>query len=94
MDEDDKLWAITATVASVAAASLAKKTLGKTWEKRRGSIPGNPATDDTTWNEALMWAVVSGVAVGVVRLLAQRGVAYAFEKGRGGIPAKAQSQTA
>lgn len=92
MDDDDKMWAMAATVASLAAANLAKKTLSKSWIKRRGKVPGNPATDDTTWNEALVWAVVSGVTVGVVRLLAQRGVAYAFEAKRGSIPDKAATE--
>ncbi|MEO6987729.1 MAG: DUF4235 domain-containing protein [Aquihabitans sp.] len=94
MDEEDKVWAIAATLASLGAAKLTKNILSRSWEKRRGSVPGNPATDDTTWNEALMWAVVSGVAVGVARLLSQRGVAYAFEKGRGGLPAKAHDTAA
>ena len=89
VDEEDKVWAIAATLASLGAAKLTKNLLSKSWEKRRGSVPGNPATDDTTWNEALVWAVVSGVAVGVVRLLAQRGVAFAFEKSGSGLPAKA-----
>lgn len=86
MDEDDLLWSVAATGAAVGAAALAKKTMASVWTKRRGSVPGNPATDDTTWNEALVWAVVSGVAVGVVRLLAQRGVAAAFTKAGRGLP--------
>ena len=93
MDEDDKVWAMAATVASLGAAKLTKTLLSKSWEKRRGRVPGNPATDGTTWNEALLWAVVSGVSVGVMRLMAQRGVAFAFEKTGNGLPAKA-SETA
>lgn len=94
MDEDDKVWAIAATVASLGAAKLTKSVLSKSWAKKRGKVPGNPATDDTSWNEALMWAVVSGVAVGVARLLSQRGVAYAFEKVGKGLPAKANDTAA
>lgn len=94
VDEDDKVWAIAATLASLGAAKLTKKLLSKSWEKRRGSVPGNPATDDTSWNEALVWAAVSGVAIGVARLLSQRGVAYAFEKTGNGLPAKAHDTSA
>ena len=94
MDEDDKVWAIAATAASLGAAKLTKNLLSKSWEKRRGKVPGNPATDDTTWNEALVWAVVSGVAIGVARLLSQRGVAFAFAKAGKGLPAKAHETAA
>ena len=78
MQEEDLLWTVAASAAAVAAASLAKKILTVGWVRRQGKVPGNPATSDTTWNEALAWAVVSGVTVGVVRLFAQRGVAAAF----------------
>lgn len=92
MDEDDLLWSISATGAAVGAAALAKKVMGSSWTKRRGSVPGNPATSDTSWNEAIAWAVVSGVVVGVVRLLAQRGVAAAFMKAGRGLPADAANE--
>lgn len=89
MDDDDMMWTAAASVAAIGAAQVARKLLTKTWEAKRGRVPGNPATDDTTWSEALVWAVVSGVTIGVVRLMAQRGVALAFEKKRGGLPAAA-----
>ncbi len=87
-DNDDLMWTAASSGAAILAAVGAKKVLSKGWVKRRGKAPGNPATDDTTWTEALAWALVSGVVVGVVRLVAQRGVAYAFEK-KGRLPAKA-----
>lgn len=92
MDEDDLLWTLAAGGAALGSAALAKKVLTRGWEKRRGTVPGNPATSDTTWNEALAWAVMSGVVVGVVRLLAQRGVAAAFVKAGRGLPAAAGNQ--
>ena len=76
----------------LAGAQLAKKVIGNAWTRKRGAVPGNPATDDTSWGEAVAWAVVSGVGVGVARLLAQRGVALAFEKKRGSIPTAAAEQ--
>lgn len=95
MDNDDLLWTVSASVAAVGAAALAKKALGKGWIRSRGKVPGNPATGDTSWNEAMVWAVVSGVVVGVSRLLAQRGVAAIFANRKGGLPDKAsESPTA
>lgn len=91
MDDDDLVWTVTASVAAIGAAALTKKVLGKGWAGRRGKVPGNPATGDTSWNEAMAWAVVSGVAVGVARLLAQRGVAAVFASRRGALPDKAAS---
>ena len=89
MDEDDLLWTVAASGSAIGAAVLAKKVLSSSWTKRRGSVPGNPATSDTSWSEALMWAMVSGVVVGIVRLLAQRGVAAAFVKAGRGLPSNA-----
>lgn len=91
MEDEDLLWTVAASGAAIGAATLAKKALTKGWVAKRGRIPGNPATTDTTWNEALAWAVLSGVVVGVVRLLAQRGVAAAFVKS-GRVPAKARTE--
>ncbi len=92
MDDDDQLWTMAATGAAIGAAALAKKVLTKGWVKRTGKVPGNPATSETTWGEALAWAVVSGVVVGIARLAAQRGVAAAFQKGGRGLPAAASEK--
>jgi hypothetical protein len=95
VDDDDLTWTVTAGLAAVGAAALTKKVLTKGWVRSRGKVPGNPATSDTSWNEAMAWAVLSGVAVGVTRLLAQRGVAAVFASRRGGVPDKAsESPTA
>lgn len=89
MDEDDMMWTAAASVAALAGANLARRALSSAWTRKRGGVPGNPATSDTTWSEAMVWAVVSGAAVGIARLVAQRGVAFAFEKQRGTVPAAA-----
>lgn len=91
MDDDDLAWTVTAGLAAAGAAALTKKVLTKGWVRSRGKVPGNPASSDTSWNEAMAWAVVSGVAVGVTRLLAQRGVAAIFASRRDGIPANASA---
>lgn len=79
-DDDDLLWTAVAGGAALVAATGAKKALAKSWTKRRGSVPGNPATGATSWGEALVWAVASGVVVGMARLVAQRGAAAAFAR--------------
>lgn len=91
MEDDDLLWSMAASAAALGAATMAKKMLTAGWVRRQGKVPGNPATTDTTWNEALVWAVVSGVTVGVVRLLAQRGVAAAFVKSGRPVPSAAST---
>jgi hypothetical protein len=87
--DDDLIGTMASGGAALAAATVAKKVLTRGWERRRGAPPGNPASADTTWGEAIGWAVLSGVVVGLVRLVAQRGVALAFEQRKGGLPAKA-----
>lgn len=91
MDEDDMIWSAAASGAAVAAGFLAKKVMVKGWVRARGKVPGNPATSDTTWNEALVWAAMTGVVIGVVRLLAQRAVAGVFDKGDA-VPAEAATE--
>lgn len=92
MEDDDLLWTLVASGAALGAARLAKEGMTKGWVRARGKVPGNPASKDTSWGEALAWAVVSGIGIGVVRLLAQRVVAAAFEKRRGSLPAKATTE--
>ncbi|MBX3313983.1 MAG: DUF4235 domain-containing protein [Actinobacteria bacterium] len=89
MDEDDVMWTAAASVAALVGAQVARRALTSAWTRKRGGVPGNPATSDTSWSEAMVWAVVSGAAIGVARLVAQRGVAFAFEKQRGAVPAAA-----
>ncbi len=91
-NDDDLLWTLASSGAAIVAAAGAKKLLTKGWVKRKGKVPGNPASSDTTWSEALTWAVISGVAVGVVRLVAQRGVALAFQQRRGDLPEAAATK--
>lgn len=86
MDDDDLVWSLAATAAAVTAAGLAKRLLTKGWVAKRGKVPGNPASGETTWGEAMAWAAASGVVLGVVRLLAQRGVAEIFQRQRGAVP--------
>lgn len=93
MDEDDVMWSAAAGVAALVGAQVARRALTSAWVRRRGAVPGNPATSDTSWSEAMVWAVVSGAAIGVARLVAQRGVAFAFEKQRGVVPTAAAGQS-
>lgn len=90
--DDDMKWTMASSATAIGAATIAKNVLTKRWAKRRGKIPGNPATEDNSWGEAMAWAVVSGMVVGVVRLFAQRGVAEVFRRRLGAIPDKARTQ--
>ena len=76
MDDDDKVWAAVATAVGLAAASLARKALSKSWTKRRGVVPNAPGVESTL-TEAVVFAMVSGVVVSLARLLAQRAVGAA-----------------
>ncbi len=93
-DDDDALWTAAAGGVALLAATGAKKVLARSWTARRGAVPGNPATSDTTWGEALVWAVASGVVVGLARLVAQRGVAEAFNRLGRTLPGAAAEQPA
>lgn len=91
-EDDDLLWTVATTVAALGAANVAKRALTKGWVAKRGKVPGNPASPDTTWGEALSWAVISGVTIGVVRLIAQRGVAAVFQRRGGDLPEAADTK--
>jgi hypothetical protein len=91
-DDEDLLWTVAAGGAAIGAATITKKLMGQGWTRWRGKVPGNPATSETTWNEALAWAVVSGVVIGVVRLFAQRGVAALFQRSGRGLPTEAATE--
>lgn len=91
-EDDDLLWTLATTGAALAAASVTKKALTKGWVAKRGKVPGNPASPDTTWGEALAWAVLSGLTIGVVRLIAQRGVAAIFQRRGGRLPEAADTK--
>lgn len=90
--DDDMKWTLASSAAAIGAATLAKNALTSRWTKRRGKVPGNPATEDNSWGEAMVWAMLSGMVVGVVRLFAQRGVAEVFTRRSGSIPDKARTQ--
>lgn len=71
--EDSLLWGAAATLATLAAGTIARKALTKGWTAKRGAVP-KPGEGDTSWREAALFAVVSGAAVGLARLLADRGI--------------------
>lgn len=81
MDEDEgMMWAGITTVVGLGVATLARKAMARTWAKRRGSVPGNPGEDSTSWQEAALFAVLTGAAVGISRLVADRAVVEAKKR--------------
>ena len=89
MSDQDAEWTMAASVAAVAAATVARKLLVKGWTKKTGHVPGIGSSVEIPWTEALTWAVVSGVVVGVTRLVVERGVVSALGGGGGSTPSGA-----
>jgi hypothetical protein len=78
MDDDEGIiWAAVTAAVTIAAGSLARKLMTKTWSSRRGFVPGAPGDGKTTWREAAAFAVISGATVGLSRLIADRVIAEA-----------------
>lgn len=78
MDDDEGIiWAALTAAVTIAAGSLARKLMTKTWSSRRGFVPGAPGDGKTSWREAALFALVSGATVGLSRMLADRIVAEA-----------------
>ena len=85
--DEEQVWNGVASGAAIAAVMLTRPAIERLWKAIfRRDPPGNPASRDVTWREALLWALFTGALVGVVRLVAQRGAAGAWNKARGGYP--------
>jgi len=90
--DEDKVWNGVATGAAVGAAAASKPLVEGLWRLLfRRDPPGNPASRETTWGEALLWALFVGALVGVIRLLAQRLAAEAWQRVRGSYPGPLES---
>lgn len=83
----ESLWKIVTLLTGVLAAKQARKLLDKVWAKAvGGDPPTNPASQVTTWREALVWAAVSGIVVQTARMVAQRGAAAGWKRATGALP--------
>lgn len=85
--DEEQIWKGVASVAAIAAVTATRPAVEQLWKAIfRREPPGNPASRDVTWTDALLWAVFTGALVGVIRLVAQRGAAGAWNKARGDYP--------
>lgn len=85
--DSSKVWSVFALVASLGAATVAKKGLNTSWKAATGkNPPANPADPDVEMREAIMWAVASGTFVALARMLAQRKAAGYYVKSTGKLP--------
>ena len=89
--DSSKVWSIFSLAAAIGGATVARKTLTKSWQKATGkNPPANPADPDVDFAEALMWAAVSGTLIGVARMLATRRAATYYAKSTGHLPPQLQ----
>ena len=85
--DEEQVWNGVANGAAIAAVMVTRPAVERLWTAVfRREPPGNPASRDTTWTDALMWALFTGAIVGVIRLIAQRAAAGAWNKARGDYP--------
>lgn len=84
---DERKWKLFATLVGIGSAVLARRLLGRYWNKRKGgATPGNTADVDTRWREAALFAAASGLAAGLARMVADRVAAEAWRKAKGSYP--------
>lgn len=87
--DEDKAWNLVASGAAIAMAMAIKPVLERLWTALFGKTPpGNPASAETTWREAVTWSLASGAAIGVARLVAQRAAAAMWYRRRGAYPGR------
>jgi hypothetical protein len=69
-------YKLLATLAALAGAFVARKSLALVWKTATGKAPpANPEHPAVAWPEAVSWAVVSGAVMGLARVVAQKKVA-------------------
>ena len=85
--DEEQIWKGVASAAAIGAVMATRPAVAGLWKTAfHRDPPGNPASPDVAWGEALAWAFFTGALVGVIRLVAQRGAAGAWKKARGGYP--------
>lgn len=85
--DSSKVWTVFSLVAALGAATVARKTLDKSWKVATGkNPPENPADPDVQIWEAATWAAVTGAFVALARMAAQRRAASYYTKSTGHLP--------
>jgi hypothetical protein len=85
--DSSKVWTVMSLVAALLGATIARKTLTKSWQAATGkNPPANPADPDVALWEAVLWAAVSGTAVQIARMLMARKAADYYARSTGHLP--------
>lgn len=85
--DSSKVWTVFSLVSAIGAATVARKTIDKSWKTATGkNPPENPADPDTELKEAVAWAAVTGALIALARMLAQRRAAGYYAKSTGHLP--------
>jgi hypothetical protein len=85
--DSSKVWTVMSLAAALLGATIARKTLTKSWQAATGkNPPANPADPDVDLWEAVLWAVASGTAVQLARMLMARKAASYYAKSTGHLP--------
>lgn len=93
-DGGSKVWSVFSLLASILAATVARKVMTLTWKAATGKNPPTESADtDVRLSEAVSWAAASGVAVGVAKLLATRRAADYYTRSTGHKPPTAATET-
>ncbi len=85
--DSSRVWTIMSLAAALLGATIARKTLTKSWQAATGkNPPANPADPDVDLWEAVLWAVASGTVVQLARMLMTRRAANYYAKSTGHLP--------
>lgn len=83
----DNSWKLVAAGSALLAGLAVRNLLNLSWKAiNKKDPPTNPASFETTWQEAITYTIATGVAVGLARMLAERGAAAGWQKFTGSIP--------
>ena len=87
VDSQEVAWGLIAAGSAVVAGFAARRALESSWRQvRKADPPSNPASPETTWNEALLWTTVTSLVMGLAQLLGRRGATEAWRRSTGRLP--------
>ena len=85
--DSSRVWSIFSLGAALLGATVAKKTLNKSWQAATGkNPPANPADPDVDLWEAVLWAAASGTIIQIARMLFARRAAHYYARSTGHLP--------
>ncbi|SDS18728.1 Protein of unknown function [Nocardioides scoriae] len=85
--DSSKVWSIFSLGAALLGATVARKTVTKSWQAATGkNPPANPADPDVDLWEAVLWAAASGTIIQIARMLFSRRAAHYYARSTGHLP--------